>query len=290
MELFQIISPVCYVVLAPLLGILLAGSDRVITARMQRRKGPPVLQPYYDVRKLMSKERSTVNGVQEFYVLCSLIFMVVTGIMFFAGGNLLLVVFTLTLSAVLLLVAAFSSNSPYAHIGAERELYLIMAYEPMVLFTAIGLYVFSGSFDVYDIATGGTMPILYLLGIFAGLVFILTMKLRKSPFDLGSSHHAHQELVKGTTTEFSGRTLAMVEVMHWYENIFLLGLVALFFFDGTLLGYALGTALCILVYVFEVLIDNSFARMKWQTALKSAWLVALVLGVGNIAVLFAFGG
>lgn len=289
MEPIQIIVMIGYILLAPLLGCLLAGFDRIVSARMQRRAGPPLMQPYYDVRKLFSKERSSVNSVQDFYVLCSLIFMIITGAIFFAGGNLLLVVFALTLSVILLVVAAFSSNSPYAQIGAERELYLMMAYEPMILFTVIGLYIFTGSFDVFDIANGSEMPFIYLLGIFIGFTFILTIKFRKSPFDLGTSHHAHQELVKGMTTEFSGRTLALMEIMHWYENILLLGFVMLFFLDGTMWGYVIGVIVCILIYLFEVLIDNSFARMKWQVALKSAWLVALIFGVGNIIALYLLG-
>jgi len=68
-----------------------------------------------------------------------------------------------------------------------------------------------------------------LPGIFISILFVLTIKLRKSPFDLSTSHHAHQELVKGLTTEFSGSSLAMIEVAHWYENIMLLGFVYLFF-------------------------------------------------------------
>ncbi|MDR3074854.1 MAG: NADH-quinone oxidoreductase subunit H [Candidatus Methanoplasma sp.] len=289
MEWIRIASMICFVILAPILGCMLAGADRIISARMQRRKGPPFLQPYYDIRKLLDKEKSSVNSVQDFYVFCSLLFMVITGALFFAGGNMLLVVFMLTLSSVLLLVAAFSSNSPYAHIGAERELYLMMSYEPMLLFTVIGLYIFAGGFGVMDVVEGGRMPFPYLIGIFIGFTFILTIKFRKSPFDLGTSHHAHQELVKGFNVEFSGRTLAMVEILHWYENILLLGFVALFFLNGTLWGYVLGVIICISVYISEVLIDNSFARMKWQVALKSAWAVALILGIGNIAVLFATG-
>jgi Formate hydrogenlyase subunit 4 len=289
MEAIQIICLTLYLILAPVGGFLLAGADRIVTARMQRRKGPPIMQPYYDVRKLMRKEASTVNGVQDFYVMCSMIAMIVTGGIFFAGGDLLLVIFTLTLSAVLLAVAAFSSNSPYAQIGAERELYMMMAYEPMVIFTVIGLYIVTGSFNVSDIIAGDRMPILYLAGIFLGFTFILTIKLRKSPFDLSMSHHAHQELVKGMTTEFSGKTLAMVEILHWYENILLLGIVFLFFCDGTLWACVLGIAVCVIVYVFEILIDNTFARMKWQVVLKSSWMIALIFGIGNIALLYLVG-
>lgn len=283
--LFTLLSIVAYLILAPLLGGFLAGVDRKITARMQGRVGPPVLQPFYDVLKLIEKEDITVNRVQDFYVLCFLIFAIVSGGIFFSGESMLLVIFGLTLSSVFLIIAAFSSNSPYAQIGAERELLQMMAYEPMELMTAIGFYMCVGSFDVSQIIAGSVFPLPYLAGIFVGFIFILTIKFRKSPFDLSMSHHAHQELVKGLTTEISGKTLAMTEVAHWYENILLLGFVFMFFANGTIWGVILGVVVCLLAYFLEILIDNSFARMKWQVAINSAWIVALVLGTINLFIL-----
>lgn len=281
----MIIFIVAYLLLAPLIGGLLAGIDRVITARMQGRVGPPVRQPFYDVFKLLEKEPITVNRVQDFYVLCFFIFVLVTGAIFFAGGDFLLVIFTLTLASVFLIVAAFSSNSPYSQVGAERELLQMMAYEPMVLLMAVGFYIACGSFRVDAIASSEGTLVLPLIGVFLGFIYILTIKFRKSPFDLSMSHHAHQELVKGLTTEFSGKTLALIEISHWYENVFLLGFVFLFFANGTWWGILVGIGVCLLTYFLEVLIDNSFARMKWQFALNSAWIVALVLGVVNIFIL-----
>jgi ech hydrogenase subunit B len=120
--------------------------------------------------------------------------------------------------------------------------------------------------------------------VFIGFLYTLEIKFRKSPFDLSCSHHAHQELVRGITTEFSGRTLAMIEIAHWYENVFLLGWVYLFFASIPWLG----VAVTLLVFLLIILVDNVFARLKWQTALKSAWLVAMVLGFGNILVLSLF--
>lgn len=282
----MIISIVAYLILAPLVGGILAGLDRKLSARMQGRVGPSILQPFYDVFKLFEKEAITVTKVQDFYVMIFVIFVIVSGVIFFAGGDLLLVIFVLTLASAFLIIAAFSSNSPYAQVGAERELLQMMAYEPMVLMTAIGFYMFSGSFAVRDIMVGASMPILPLIGIFIGFVLILTIKFRKSPFDLSMSHHAHQELVKGLTTEFSGRTLGFIEISHWYENVMLLGFVFLFFANGTAWGAVIGVVVSILTYFLEVLIDNSFARMKWQFAFKFAWIVALVFGVINIFVLY----
>ena len=281
-----IIAVIAYLILAPFVGGFLAGLDRKLSARMQRRVGPPVLQPFYDVFKLFEKEKQTVTRVQDYYVLVFVIFVMASGAIFFAGGDMLLVIFTLTVASAFLIIAAFSSNSPYAQVGAERELLQMMAYEPMVLMTAIGFYMYCGSFAVRDILDGVSMPFLPLTGIFIGFVFILTIKFRKSPFDLSMSHHAHQELVRGLTTEFSGRTLGWIEISHWYENVFLLGFVFLFFANGTVWGAVIGVVVCLLTYFFEVLIDNCFARMKWQFAFKAAWIVALICGMINIFVLY----
>jgi formate hydrogenlyase subunit 4 len=282
----MIISAVAYLVLAPFVGGLLMGIDRKISAKLQGRVGPPILQPFYDVRKLMEKEPITVSGSQDFFVMCMFIFMIFTGVLFFAGGNLLLVIFTLTTASIFLVIAAYSSHSPYSQIGAERELLQMMAYEPMVLLMAVGLYMVNGSFYVSDIMMNDSLSVKFLIGIFIGYLYIITIKLRKSPFDLSYSHHGHQELVKGITTEISGRTLAAIEVSHWYENIFLLGFIFLFFANGTILMAVIGVVVCLLLYFLEIVIDNSYARMKWQFALKSSWIMTVIFGGVNLLVLY----
>ena len=268
----------------------LAGIDRKISARMQGRVGPPILQPFYDVRKLLEKEAVTVNKGQDFYVMCYLIFIIITGGVFFFGENLLIVIFTLTTAAIFLVIAAYASNSPYAQIGAERELLQMMSYEPMVLLMAVGLYITNGSFYIADILTTEIFSLKLLVGMFIGYIFIITIKLRKSPFDLSLSHHAHQELVKGVSTEFSGRTLAAMEISHWYENVFLLGFIFLFFPNGPIAEkwymYLIGVVSCLLLYFVEILIDNAYARMKWQFTLKSSWLMTIIFGGVNLIVLY----
>jgi ech hydrogenase subunit B len=281
----NLLMGVAYLIFAPLVGGLLAGVDRIITARMQRRVGPPLLQPFYDVLKLTEKQGIAVNKVQDFYVGGFLLFVIISGIFFFTQGDILLVVFTLTLASVCLIVAAYSSNSPYSQLGAERELIQTMSYEPMLLMTAIGFYLATGTFSLSKIVQGQAAGIILLPGVFLGLVYILGIKFRKSPFDLSMSHHAHQELIKGTVTEFSGKTLAMVEVAHWYENIFLLGFVYLFFVWSAGWSIILGIVACALVFFFEILVDNCCSRIKWQALLKSTWLVSLVAGFINLLVL-----
>ena len=270
-----------YLVLAPIVGGLLAGLDRKISARMQSRLGPPILQPFYDVIKLWQKENMVVRRFQSIYIFFFLLLVIFTGALFFAGSDLLMVIFALTLGAIFFVLGAYNASSPYSFIGAERELVQMMAYEPMVLLTAVGMYMVTRSFHVHEIASHPALLVFTLPGVFLGFLFILEIKFRKSPFDLSCSHHAHQELVRGITTEFSGRALAMIEIAHWYESVFLLGWVFLFFASMPWLGVAVS----LLVFLLVILVDNVFARLKWQTALRSAWAVALVLGFGNILVL-----
>ncbi len=276
------------IIVVPLIGGLLTGIDRVISARMQGRQGPPLLQPFYDVLKLIQKESMEVNTMHRFFVYVSFVFAIFTAVIMLTGGDLLLAIFALTLGSVFFVLGGYASNSPYSLIGSERELLQIMAYEPMVLLTAIGLYYTNESFFIRDMISSDKPAIIYLPGVFIGLCFILIFKLRKSPFDLSMSHHGHQELVKGITTEYSGRDLAVIEMTHWYENIIALTLVYLFFATALPISRFLAIVACLVVYFIEILIDNAFARVKWQQALKSAWIVTGVLGTVNLIILSFF--
>lgn len=283
--LVTLIGSVTFAILAPIVGCLLAGIDRVISARMQGRVGPPLLQPYYDVRKLFGKERVSVSSTEGAYVICALVFACIAGGIFFTGGNLLMCVFVITLSSLFFIIAAYASRSPYAEVGAARETLQVMSYEPMVLFLAVGFFMAVGTFNVSGVLALDVPPIASIWVIFLGLLFVLTIKLRKSPFDLSMSHHAHQELVRGVTTEMSGPTLALVEIMHWCENVLFLGWVGLFFVWGNPVSIVIAVVVALLVYFLEIFIDNNFARVKWQFMFKSAWAVSLVAGCVNIAVL-----
>lgn len=284
-----IISIIAYIILAPLAGGIASGIDRKITARMQGRQGPPLLQPFYDVIKLFKKETGVVNHVQIFYLITFLVFVIFTGALFFGGFDLLLVFFALTTANLFLILAATSSHSPYAHMGANREMMQMLAYEPMVLLSAVGFYLATGTFRVDEIVKSDSVPpIVFLPGVFAGFVFVLTIKMRKHPFDLATSHHAHQEVVKGITTEFSGEMFAIVEIAHWYENIFLMGVIALFFLNSDWWSVLIALAGLSLTYFILILIDNTNARMKWQKMFRNSWITTIIIGALNVFILEVF--
>lgn len=282
MDMTGIAGAAAFLIGAPVAGGLLAGIDRIVTARMQGRKGPPLLQPFYDVGKLLQKSRLVVHPHQGLYIWGFLVFLLIAGALFFSGGDLLLSIFALAVAGVFLALGAFSVNTPYSHIGAERELLQMMAYEPMLIIAVLGLYQSTGSFLVRDIVASGRPILAELPGVFLGFLFILTIKLRKSPFDLSSSHHGHQEVVKGVTTDFAGPDLALIEIAHWYENILLLGFTYLFFVP---LHPALGIALAGATYLLEVFVDNTHARLRWQHTVKLSWWTGATLGLANLAIL-----
>lgn len=282
----RIISPILYFVLAPFIGGLLEGFERKISARMQGRTGPSVWQPFYDVKKLLCKELFVVNNLQGVLVMCYFVIIVACGVMFYAGLDLLMIFFVLTTAGIFLVLAGSCTNSPYSSLGAQREIMQMMAYEPMVLLTAVGFYMATGTFKVSQIVHGETMAVCYLPGVLVAFLFILTIKMRKSPFDLSTSHHAHQEMVKGVTTEIVGKYLAVIEIAEWYENVFLLSIIGLFFVKGTsIAGIICSIVGALVAWFIEILIDNTSARVTWKIMLRSAWAVTLVFGGLNLLIL-----
>ncbi len=281
----KIVFVLAYLILAPFLGALLDGVDRIISARMQRRKGPSLLQPFYDLGKLFSKEMIAVNNVQLLLNLSYLVILMIAGCMLFYGTDLLMVLFILSTADMFLIMAASSDSSPYANMGASREMLQMMAYEPLTLLIAVGFYLTTGSFQVSDIIRADTSAVLWMPGLLVGFMFTAAIKFRKSPFDLSTSHHAHQEMVKGLTTEMSGTTLAIMNIAEYYEMVLLLGIFCLFFINSTWWSWIAAVLICAVIFFMETLWDNISARVKWKTLLYSCWVVTLVAGGVNILIL-----
>ncbi len=270
-------------VAGPLLGGLIAGLDRRVTAWFQSRQGPPIMQAFYDVAKLFGKEKVVVN---QWQILCAWVYLIAAATsvaLFFAQSDLLVIFFVQAVGAVFLVMGAMAAKSPYSQVGAQRELMQILAYEPVLILVFVGFYMVTGSFSIdaiwsVEMPLLAKMPLLYL-----ALGYALTIKLRKSPFDFSTSHHGHQELVKGVLTEYSGPYLALIEIAHWYETILVLGLCALFWHTNV----AWMAVLLVATYMLEILVDNTMARMTWRWMLKRVWLLGMGMAVVNLIWLYA---
>jgi ech hydrogenase subunit B len=269
---------VCGLLAGPLLGGIFSGLDRILTARLQSRIGPPLFQPFFDVIKLLSKEMVVVNVWQAF---CAYVYFAATSIalvLFFMQSDLLLILFIQAVGAIFLVVGALSSTSPFSQIGAHRELLQILSYEPLLVLVVVGIYLETGSFKLSRILAWDEPLLLKLPFLFIALGFALTIKLRKSPFDLSTCHHAHQELVKGLLTDYSGPLLGLTEIAHWFETVLILGFCALFWATNW-------TGMVVLVaatYFVEILVDNVSARMNWRWMLGYVWAMGLGLSVVNL--------
>lgn len=268
----------CGLIAGPILGGLVSGMDRILTARMQSRIGPPLLQPFYDVIKLFFKEPLVVNVWQVF---CAYVYVTASAlavVLFFLQSDLLLILFVQAVGAVMLVVGALSSTSPFSQIGAHRELLQILSYEPLLVLVVVGIYIETGSFKLTRIYDWPDPLLPKLPFLFIVLGYALTIKLRKSPFDLSTCHHGHQEIVKGLLTDYSGPFLALTEVGHWFEVVLLLGLCTLFWSTSWVgMGILLAAT-----YFLEVLVDNITSRMNWRWMLSYVWGVGLTLSLVNL--------
>ena len=226
-----------------------------------------------------------VNSVQLLLNCSYLVFLAIAGGMVFFGTDILMSLFILSTADMFLILAASSDSSPYSNIGASREMLQMMSYEPMTLLIAVGFYLATGSFRVDEIILQSSAAIWMMPGLFLGFILIMAIKLRKSPFDLSTSHHAHQEVVKGITTEMSGPTLAIMEIGEYYEKMLLLAIVGLFFIHDTAWSWIIGIVACLGVYFIEILIDNVCARVNWKKLIEICWLITLLCGGINILIL-----
>lgn len=271
------------IIIAPVLGGLIDGIDRKLTARFQSRFGPPIVQPFYDVAKLFGKTKAISNFWQVF---CAWVYLIAAALsvgLFFAQSDLLLIFFVQAIGAVFLVMGALSTPSPYSQVGAQRELIQVLTYEPLIILVFVSIYLVTGSFRIDEILQYGQPLMNKLPMMFIVLGYALTIKLRKSPFDFSTSHHAHQELVKGVLTEFSGPYLGLIEIAHWYEIILILGICALFW-HTSFVGVVL---LLVSTYFAEILIDNTMARLTWRWMLGYVWSIGLALSFVNLIWLYA---
>jgi len=267
------------ILLAPMIGGLFFGLERVVRARMQNRIGPPLLQPFYDMLKLIDKRAMiihpyhTILGIMYFLSLWIVVAFIIL------GENLLYIVFLHLLSTLFIVVAGYSVKSIYSHIGANRELLAMVAYEPLFILVAVGFYMNNnGTFDISVIRESGHY--LFSLGpLFIAFLLTMPIKLKKSPFDAAE---AHQEIVGGVEIEYSGLFFEFIYMAKWLEYIFIYSLLFLFAGNSVLLGIVLS----IVVFIVINLVDNATASIKIDNLLKIVLGIGFTLGFINLLGLY----
>jgi ech hydrogenase subunit B len=273
-------SAIIAIIVAPLIGGLLKGVDRKLTAHMQGRIGPPIIQPFYDLIKLFGK-KPIVAGKPQLVFAYGYLFLIITAVVFWAiRQDLLVLLFILGFAGICLVLGALSVKSPYSQFGGHRELLQLLSYEPILLLAAIPIALKTGGFPIANVFEYGhpLLPDLWIT--FIALVIALAIVMRKSPFDISSSEHAHQEIVRGVLTEYSGPYLAIIELGHWYEMILLLAILSLFWVVGSL--WWLSIIIPLACWFIMLVMDNICARLTWSWMVKFSWGCGLTLVALNI--------
>lgn len=271
----NIIILVLLVILAPVIGGLVYGIERKVKARMQRRIGPPILQPFYDFMKLADKRVMIVHSAHAFFGLMHFVSLwFAVGVLIF-GGDLILVIFLHLLSTALLILGGFSTRSIFSHLGANRSAISVLAYEPVLILIAVSVYMVTGSFEISSIFDYST-PLLYKMPFaFLALLLILPIKLKKSPFDVAE---AHQEVVGGAEIEYSGIFFEAIYTAKWLDYVFCYALVFLFAGNNLILGAGLVAG----TFIYINALDNSTARVDYKQMLKFSLWVALPAAFLNL--------
>jgi ech hydrogenase subunit B len=265
----------------PLLVGVLLGLDRVLTARLQGRQGPSVLQSLRDLTKLLHKKGSYVNGSQAMFAYGALVLQASAALVLIMGSDVLTAFLLSGVGCFLMVMAALSVRSPYSHLGAQRELVQMMATEPVVMMIVLSLGYASGSFLGSDM---DEMLVLTLPLAAASMVPVLLIRLEKSPYDIAT---AHSEIVSGPYVEFSGRGLGITKLAHWFELAVMFGILLLLFrLPDPALDLAVKAMVVLAVVVMTAVIDNTTARLTRWRMLRFSLTFCLGAVMLNLIVLY----
>jgi NADH-quinone oxidoreductase subunit H len=293
---------------AAVTGGLLSWFDRKITASVQFRKGPPVLQPFYDFFKLLLVKETILpkHGSPLIFLMAPVfavfgasmagVFILLPLLNITAGfrGDIIVIFYLLTIPSLSYIVGALASGNPLAAVGGSREMKLILSYELTFLLVLSGIIMKCGQeFNLNSIIQAqqtGSPFIGSISGVllFIAGIFCIQAKLALIPFDMPE---AEAEITEGIFIEYSGAAYAMIKLTK-YIMFFILPafLVALLLGGFRLAGiHILWAVLKVLAVVLLLtLIRNTNPRVKIKQAISFFFLWMNLIAIIAL-VLIAFG-
>ena len=308
----EILRTLFYFLLVPgflftaLVGLVSTWVDRKVSARVQWRVGPPWFQPFADIAKLMGKETIVPQGASILTFLSAplvgLAAVTLVSTMLWRAnldpsasfiGDLIVIIYLLTLPSLALIIGGSSSRNPLAALGASREMKLILAYELPFILAVFTVVAKAGSIilgDIINFQVGQGMLIGSFSGALAALVSLLVVqaKLGYLPFDMAE---AEQEIMGGPILEYSGPALGVFKLtkamLFFTLPVFM---VTLFLggIDLSWIGILWFTLKYFIILTVIILIKNTNPRLRIDQALRFFWGPVTVLAVAGF-VLALFG-
>jgi NADH-quinone oxidoreductase subunit H len=272
-----------------LFGLLAEFVDRKLHARLQNRIGPPWFQPLADFIKLLGKEdlipheaNATIFRIAPLFALASAVtaFLYIplwsASSLFSFNGDVIAVLYLLTIPTMAFFVGGWYSTSLFARIGSVRAVTQMFAYEVPFFMGILSSALLADTWSLYGITTFyNTRPAFWLFNIigFAVSLIALLGKLEKVPFDIPE---AETEIVAGAFTEYSGRLLAILRLTLDIEMVAGATLLAAVFLP---FGMRFSESFRFVIYVTEVLcivglislLRTVFARLRIDQMIKFCW-------------------
>lgn len=306
--LVQAVQMVVVVLLAP----LLTGFIRKVKARLLRRQGPSVFQPYRDLLRLLRKDVVLAeNASWLFRVVPYLIFAMTwvsaalvptfaTGLMFSWSADLIAIIALLGSARFFLALAGMDVGTSFGGIGSSREVMIATLAEPAMLLIIFTLALVAGSTQLSTVAAFMTSPQVGLrvsLGIaLIALTMVAIAENARIPVDNPATHLELTMVHEAMVLEYSGRHLAMIELAAYLKLLLYISLIACMFVPWKLAtpgaspdAYLTG----MLAYIVKLAVGAAFlALFETQTAKMRVFRVPEFLGaalmLGLLATLLLF--
>ncbi len=237
------------------LAPLLTGWVRKVKARLQRRRGASVMQPYRDLRRLLGKEVVLAENASWLFrvapymifsltwVAASLVPTFATGLMFSWTGDLIAIIALLGAARFLLTLAGMDIGTAFGGIGSSREAMIAALAEPAMLMIIIALALLAGSSQLSTIARFMDSPTVGLrVSLALALVAFLIVALAENariPVDNPATHLELTMVHEAMVLEYSGRHLAMIELTAALKLLLMISAIGCIFLP---LGLAVGGA------------------------------------------------
>lgn len=288
-------------------GLLASWIDRKVTARVQWRVGPPWWQNFADFIKLLGKEtivpqgssRATfllapIFGLAAVTIVSTLLWLTIINPASTFIGDLIVVLYLLTIPAIAVIIGGFASRNPLASLGASREMKLILSYElPFILVCLVPVIQAGGTIRLGEILNYQINNGMVLGSLSGGLAFIVAIlcmqaKLTLVPFDIPE---AEQEIMAGPYIEYSGPTLAVFKLTRQMMLFVVPMFLVVLFLGGIIFsGWHIlwGILKYVILLVIIVLIRNTNPRVRIDQAVRFFWGPMTLLAI--IAVLLALLG
>jgi formate hydrogenlyase subunit 4 len=304
--LIQGVQMALVLVLAP----LLTGLVRKVKARLQRRRGPPLIQPYRDLRRLLSKEVVLANNASWLFrvapylvfavtwVAASLVPTFATGLIFSWSGDLIVIIALLGSARFMQALAAMDIGTSFGGIGASREMMIASLAEPAMLMIVLSVAIIAGSTQLSTIAAYMASSLVGLrVSLALALVAFVIVALAENariPVDNPATHLELTMVHEAMVLEYSGRHLAMIDLAASLKLLLYISAIACIFVpiglaDGYVTGLAGWLAKLAVAGVMLGVFELSIAKMR-VFRVPNFLGAALMLGLLGVLLLFVSRG